>query len=80
MSGQYLHWLTSNLANIPAQLIYIWTKSSRKDLPLFRKAWNMTVYFYQIYIKMTSDCVSITKTLAKGVKLITGIKKYSHKK
>ena len=25
---------------------------------------------------MTSDCVSITKTLAKGVKLITGIKKY----
>ena len=27
---------------------------------------------------MTNDCVSITKTLVKGVKLITAIIKYSH--
>ena len=57
------------------QLIYARTKSPQKGLFLFRKAWNMPVLFsicfYQIHISMTNDCVSITKTLVKGVKLMT---------
>ena len=38
-------------------------------------------FFCQILINMTNDSVSITKALAKGVKLMTErYKKYSHKK
>ena len=42
------------------QLIYARTKSPQKGLFLFHKAWNMT-----------NDCVSVTKTLMMGVKLMT---------
>ena len=67
------------------QLIYARTKSSQKGLLLFRKEWNMPVLFsicfYQVHISMTNGCVSITKTLMIGVKLMTDrYKKYSHKK
>ena len=65
------------------QLIYARTKSAQKDLLLSREAWNMLVLFsicfYQININMTNDCVSITKTLVKGVKLTTDrYKKNAH--
>ena len=30
----------------------------------------LSIYFYQIHIDMTNDCVSITKTLVKRVKLM----------
>ena len=63
------------LSYLLAQLIYARTKSLQKGLLLFCKAWNMPVLFsicfYQIHISMTNDCVSITKTLVKGVKLMT---------
>ena len=66
--------LTSNLANLLNQLIYTRTKSPQKGLPVLRKAWNMpvlfSIYFYQIHINITNDCVSITKTLVKRVKLM----------
>ena len=42
------------------QLIYARTKSPQKGLFFFHKAWNMT-----------NDCVSVTKTLTMGVKLMT---------
>ena len=46
----------------------------QKELPLLRNAWNMpvlfSIYFYQTHIGMTNDCVSITKTLVKRVKLM----------
>ena len=58
------------------QVIYGRTKSPQKGIFLFHKAWNMPVLFsicfYQIHIiNMTNDCVSITKTLMIGVKLMT---------
>ena len=63
------------LGYLLTQLIYARTKSLQKGLFLFHKAWNMPVLFsicfYQIHINMTNDCVSITKTLVKGVKLMT---------
>ena len=63
------------LSYLLTQLIYARTKSPQKGLLLFRKAWNMPVLFsicfYQIHINMTNDCVSITKTLMMGVKLMT---------
>ena len=63
------------LSCLLTQLIYTRTKSPQKGLLLFRKAWNMPVLFsicfYQIHINMTNDCVSITKTLMMGVKLMT---------
>ena len=31
-----------------------------------------SICFYQVHINMTNDCVSITKTLVMGVKLMTG--------
>ena len=67
------------------QLIYARTQSPQKGLFLFHKAWNMAVSFsicfYQTYINMTNDCVSITKTLIMGVRSMTKrYKKYSHKK
>ena len=51
----------------------------------FHKPWNMTVLFsicfYRMHNNMTNDCVSITKTLMMGVKLMTEMyKKYSNKK
>ena len=63
------------LSYLLTQLIYAGTKSPQKGLLLFRKAWNMPVLFsicfYQIHINMTNDCVCITRTLVKGVKLMT---------
>ena len=63
------------LSYLLTQLIYARTKSPQKGLFLFHKAWNMPVLFsicfYQIHISMTNDCVSVTKTLVKGVKLMT---------
>ena len=57
------------------QQIYARTKSPQKGLFLFHKAWNMPVLlsicFYQIHINMTNDCVSITKTVMMGVKLMS---------
>ena len=40
--------------------IYTTTKSRQKGLFLLHKAWNMT-----------NDCVSVTKTLMMGLKLMT---------
>ena len=48
------------LSYLLTQLIYARTKSPQKGLFLFHKAWNMT-----------NDCVSVTKTLMMGVKLMT---------
>ena len=66
------------------QVIYGRTKSPQKGIFLFHKAWNMPVLFsicfYQIHINMTNNWGSITKTLMMGVKVMTGIKKFSHKK
>ena len=62
------------LSYLLTQLIYAGTKSPQKGLLLFRKAWNMpvsSICFYQIHINMTNDCDSITKTQAKGLKLMT---------
>ena len=63
------------LSCLLTQLIYARTKSPQKGLLLFCKAWDMPVLFsicfYQIHISMTNDCVSITKTLVKGEKLMT---------
>ena len=63
------------LSYLLTQLIYARTKSPQKGLFLFRKAWNMSVLFsicfYQIHIKMTNHCVSVTKTLIMGVKVMT---------
>ena len=72
------------LSYLLTQLIYARSKSPQKGLFLFCKAWNMPVLFsncfYQIHIKMTNDCVSITKTLMMGVKLMAErYKKHSHK-
>ena len=66
-----------------SQLIYARTKSPHKGLLLFCKAWNMPVLFSicfcQIHISLTNDCVSITKTLVKGLKLMTDrYKKNTH--
>ena len=70
------------LSYLLAQLIYARTKSLQKGLLLFCKAWNMPVLFsicfYQIHINMTNDCVSITKTLMMGVKLMTNRYRYTH--
>ena len=57
----------------------------KKRLSLYRQGWNMLVLFSicfpQIHINMTSDCVSITKTLMMGVNLMTErYIKYSHRK
>ena len=57
------------------QLIYAKIKSPQKGLLLLGKVWNMPVLFsicfYQIYIGMTIDCVSITKSLLNWVKWMT---------
>ena len=75
MSGAMPTLTYPQLSYLLTQLIYARTKSPQKGLLLFRKAWNMPVLFsicfYQIHISMTNDCVSITKTLVKGVKLMT---------
>ena len=49
------------------QLIYTRTKSLQTGLFLFHNAWNMT-----------NDCVSVTKTLMMGVKLMTEVQKNTH--
>ena len=63
------------LSYLLTQLIYGRTKSPQKALVFFRKAWNMPVLFsicfYQIHINMANDCVSVTKTLMMGVKVMT---------
>ena len=69
------------LSYLLTQLIYARTKSPQKGLLLFRKAWNIPVFFsicfYEIHISMTNDCISITKNLVMAVKLITDrYKKY----
>ena len=46
------------------QLIYAKTKSPQQGLSLFHKAWYMI-----------NDCVSFTKTLVMGVKLMTEVQK-----
>ena len=47
-------------------------------------AWNMpvpvSICFYQIYINMTNDYVSISKTLMMGVKLMTERYENAHMK
>ena len=48
------------LSYLLTQLIYARTRSPQKGLFLFHNAWNMT-----------NDCVSITKTLMMGVKLMS---------
>ena len=49
-------------------LIYARTQSPQKGVFLFHRAWNMT-----------NDCVSVTKTLMIGVKLMAdGYKKNTH--
>ena len=68
------------------ELIYARTESPQKGIFLFQKAWNMpflfSICFYQTYVNMTNDGVSITKTLMMGVKLMTERykKKCSHKR
>ena len=63
------------LSYLLTQLIYARTKPPQKGLLLFHKAWNtpvlFSICFYQIHISMTNHCVCITKTLVKGVKLMT---------
>ena len=75
MSGAIPILTYLQLSYLLTQLIYARTKSPQKGLFLFRKAWNMPVLFsicfYQIHINMTNDCVSVTKTLMMGVKLMT---------
>ena len=55
---QYLHWLTSKLANLLTQLIYSKTKSPQIGIPLFCKAWNMPVLF----ISLTLFFVGLTNS------------------
>ena len=57
------------LSYLLTQLINAQTKLPQKGLFLFHKAW-----------KMTNDCVSFTKTLMMGVKLMTEVQKDTHKK
>ena len=75
MSGAIPILTYLQLSYLLTQLTYARIKSAQKGLFLFHKAWNMSVlfsiYFYQIHINMTNDCVSITKTLMMGVKLMT---------
>ena len=60
MSGA-IHILTYLQLNyLLTQLIYTRTRSLQEGLFLFHKAWNLT-----------NDCVSVTKTLTMGVKLMT---------
>ena len=63
------------LSYLLTQIIYARTKSPQKCLLPLRQLWNIPVFFsicfYQIRINMTNDCVSITKTLMKGVKIMT---------
>ena len=85
MSGAISALTYLQVSYLLTQPIYARTKSSQKGLPLFRKEWDMPVLFsvcvYQVHISMTNGCVSITKTLMIGVKLMTDrYKKYSHKK
>ena len=69
MSGAIPILTYLQLSYLLTQLIYARTKSPQKGLLLFHKAWNMT-----------NDCVSVTKTLMIGVKLMTErYKKYSKK-
>ena len=60
MSGAIPILTYLQLSYLLTQLIYARTKSPQKGLFLFHKAWNMTNY-----------CVSVTKTLMMGVKLMT---------
>ena len=74
MSGAIPTLTYLKLCYLLTQLIYARTKSPQKALLLFRKAWSMPVLFsicfYQIHINTTNDCVSVTKTLVMGVKLM----------
>ena len=58
MSGAIPILTYLQLSYLLTQLIYARTKSPQKGL--FHKTWNMT-----------NDCVSVTKTLMMGVKLMT---------
>ena len=60
MSGAIPILTYLELSYLLTQLIYARTKSPLKGLLLFHKVWNMT-----------NDCVSVTKTVMMGVKLMT---------
>ena len=76
MSGAIPILTYLQLSYLLTRLIYARTKSLQKGFFLFRKVQNMSVLFsicfYQIHINMTNDCVSTTKTLMMGVKLMRG--------
>ena len=63
------------LSYLLTQLTYARTKSPQKGLFFFQKAWIMLVLFsacfYQIHINVNNDCVSVTKILMMGVKVMT---------
>ena len=67
MSGAILLLTYLQLSYLLTQLIYARTKSPQKGPFLFHKAWNMT-----------NDCVSVTKILMMGVKLVTEVQKNTH--
>ena len=53
------------------------TSEGSPSLPQGMEHGSFLNLFYQIHISMTNDCVSITKTPVKGVKLMTD--KYKEK-
>ena len=69
MSGAIPILTYLQISYLRTYLIYVRTKSPQKGLFLFHKAWNMT-----------NNCVSVTKTLMMGVKLMTELQKNTHKK